>query len=302
MSFTVEHLLANGPAVTDGAWGTQLQARGLAPGEFPDVWNLRWPNRVHEVARGYAEAGSRVILTNTFGANHFRLSEIDAQKQVREINCAGVWISQNAAAESAAVFASMGPSGKMLFSGDVTFDQLRRAFSQQAEAFAEAGADAVVIETMSELEEARAALQAVRESGLPAIVCMVFDSGKDKDRTMMGNTPEEVAAELTQAGASAIGANCGQGIATAIGVCRRLAAATHLPIWMKPNAGLPELTPAGITYKTGAREFASRVPALVEAGADFIGGCCGSAPDFIREIAHILKHRAPSNASQADKL
>jgi 5-methyltetrahydrofolate--homocysteine methyltransferase len=289
MNFSLEELIAAAPVLTDGAWGTQLQARGLAPGEFPDLWNLRWPNRVHEVARNYVEAGSQVILTNTFGANQFRLKEINAQKQVREINCAGVWLSQNAAGAKARVFASMGPSGKMIFSGDVTFDQLRHGFGVQAEAFAEAGADAVVIETMSEIDEARAALSAVRDAGLPAIVCMVFDSGKEKDRTMMGNTPEEVAAELTKAGASAIGANCGHGIATAINVCRRLAAASNLPIWMKPNAGLPELSAGGIEYKTTAHDFASHIPALVEAGAAFVGGCCGSNPDFIRQIAAILK-------------
>lgn len=284
-----EQLLADGPVLTDGAWGTQLQARGLAPGEFPDLWNVRWPHRVREVAESYISAGSRVILTNTFGANPFRLAEINAQKQVRELNCAGVWISQNAAAEKAAVFASMGPSGKMIVSGDIAFDELHHGFRQQTEAFAEAGAEAVVIETMSELDEARAALLAAQEVGLPAVVCMVFDSGKDKDRTMMGNTPEEVAEALTKAGATAIGANCGQGIATAINVCRRLAAATDLPIWMKPNAGLPELSGGEIKYNTTARQFAAHVPALIEAGASFLGGCCGSDPEFIREIDAVLK-------------
>lgn len=297
MNITFEELLADAPVLTDGAWGTQLQVRGLAPGEFPDLWNLRWPHRVHEVAQSYVMAGSRVILTNTFGANPFRLAEINAQKQVREINCAGVWISQNAAADKAAVFASMGPSGKMIVSGDVTFYELHRGFRQQAEAFAEAGADAVVIETMSELEEARAALLAVRESGLPSIVCMVFDSGKDKDRTMMGNTPEEVAEALTKAGATAIGANCGQGIATAINVCRRLATATDLPVWMKPNAGLPELSDGAIKYKTSPQQFASYVPGLVEAGASFVGGCCGSNPEFIREIDAVLKTQRPAKCA-----
>ena len=293
MNITFEQLLADGPVLTDGAWGTQLQVRGLAPGEFPDLWNLRWPHRVHEVAQSYVMAGSRVILTNTFGANPFRLAEIDAQKQVREINCAGVWLSQNAAADKALVFASMGPSGKMIVSGDATFQELHRGFRQQAEAFAEAGADAVVIETMSELDEARAALLAVREAGLPAIVCMLFDSGKEKDRTMMGNPPEEVAEALTKAGATAIGANCGHGIATAIEVCRRLAATTDLPIWMKPNAGLPKLAGGAIKYQTSPRQFASHVPALVGAGASFIGGCCGSDPEFIREIDALLRAQRP---------
>ena len=297
MNVTLERLLAEAPVLTDGAWGTQLQAGGLAPGEFPDLWNLRWPNRVLAVARNYVNAGSRVILTNTFGANQFRLQEVNAEKQVREINCAGVWISQNAAAEKALVFASMGPSGRILFSGDVTFEQLLRGFGTQAEAFAEAGADAVVIETMSELDEARAALQAVRAVGLPAVVCMVFDSGKNKDRTMMGKTPEEVAEELTHAGASAIGANCGHGITNAIAVCRRLSASTHLPIWMKPNAGLPEISQNAVQYKTSAQEFAGNIPGLLNAGASFVGGCCGSSPDFIREINSVLRKRRPAKCA-----
>lgn len=191
----------------------------------------------------------------------------------------------------------MGPSGKMIVSGDVTFDQLKRAFAQQAEAFAESGADAVVIETMSELDEARAALMAVRDACLPAVVCMVFDSGKDKDRTMMGDTPEQVAEALTKAGATVIGANCGQGIATAVNICRRLSAATHLPIWMKPNAGLPELCGSAIKYKTSPLEFASYVPAMLEAGATFIGGCCGTNPEFIREIDAVLRRYASAKCA-----
>src|SRR5512138_893890 len=151
----IEELIAAGPVVTDGAWGTQLQARGLAIGEFPDAWNLTHPDRVKEVARGYVDAGSRVILTNTFGANRIRLAEQDASiaGRVAEINRCGVEISRRGAGGRAKVFASIGPTGKLLLSGHVTPDEISVAFAEQAQALAAAGADALVVESMSDIDE-----------------------------------------------------------------------------------------------------------------------------------------------------
>jgi len=221
MHSTIAQLLARGPVVTDGAWGTQLQARGLGLGEFPDLWNLAHPEKVQEVAKAYVDAGSRVILTNTFGANRIRLAEQGAVDRLVEINTRGVEISRAAAVGRSQVFASIGPSGKILMTGDITADELRTAYSEQAKALADAGADALVVETMSDLEEALLAVSAARETGLPVVACMVFDSGKDKDRTMMGNTPEQVARALVDAGADVIGANCGQGVAGFVPICKR---------------------------------------------------------------------------------
>ncbi len=277
-----------GPVVTDGAWGTQLQARGLALGEFPDAWNLSHPERVEEVARAYVAAGSRVILTNTFGANRIRLAEAGRADQVVEINRRGVEISKRAAGERAQVFASIGPSGKMLLAGEVTAAELRAAFAEQAKALAAGGADALVVETMSDLEEAGIAVTAARTTGLPVVACMVFDSGRDQDRTMMGVTPEQAAQELAAAGADVIGANCGQGIAGFVNICRRLRAATDKPIWIKANAGLPEVVEGRTVYRVTPEEFASHVPALLTAGANFIGGCCGTSPDFIKALRQRL--------------
>ena len=146
----IQKLAAQGPALTDGAWGTQLQARGLAPGETPDLWNLTQPDRVAEVARAYVEAGSQIILTNTFGGNRFRLAEAGAADRAGEINEAGARISRQAAGNRALVFASIGPSGKMLLSGDVTAEELFAAFAEQSEALARGGADALVVETMAD--------------------------------------------------------------------------------------------------------------------------------------------------------
>ena len=240
-------LLAQKPVLTDGAWGTELQKLGLLPGEHPDFWNLSHPGQVSEVASRYVEAGSTVILTNTFRSNRIALGAHGQDVDVTALNAAGVDISRRAAAGRARVFASVGPSGKMLMSEEVTEAELERAFTEQCKALAEAGADALLIETMSDLEEARIALRAARTTGLPVIVSMVFDSGKEKDRTMMGSTPEQVAAALGEAGADAIGANCGLGIEGYIPVCARLRKATSLPLWIKPNAGMPEMADGRIT-------------------------------------------------------
>ena len=288
----IERLLTQAPIVTDGAWGTELQARGLGTGEFPDLWNLTHPELVGEVARAYVEAGSRIILTNTFGANRIRLGQEAAADKIEEINRRGVELSLEAAGGVSRVFASIGPSGKMLLSGDISREELQSAFDEQARALAKAGAHGLVIETMSNLEEARLAVAAARETGLPVVACMVFDSGKAKDRTMMGQTPAQVAAALSEAGADVIGANCGQGIAGFVSICRRLHAATDRPIWIKANAGLPTMVAGKPQYQVTPEEFATFVPELLAAGASFIGGCCGTSPEFIRAVVRKMGHQA----------
>jgi methionine synthase I (cobalamin-dependent) len=284
MNTLIAQLLTRGPAITDGAWGTELQARGLGLGEFPDAWNLSHAERVAEVARAYVQAGSQVILTNTFGANRIRLGEQSAADHLAEINRRGVEISRQAAGASARVFASIGPTGKLIMNGDITADELSAAFLEQAKALALGGADALVVETMSDLEEATLAVAAAKKTGLPVVACMVFDSGKDKDRTMMGNTPEQAAKALTEAGADVVGANCGQGIAGFINICQRLHAATDRPIWIKANAGLPTVVDGKAHYQTSPEQFADYAPQLIAAGASFIGGCCGTSPGFIAAV------------------
>jgi len=274
-------LLENGPLLADGAWGTEFQKRGLALGQTPDLWNLTHPELVLDVARSYVDAGSRVILTNTFRANAF----VIGPGQAPEVNRAGVLLSKQAAAGKAKVFASIGPSGKALAGEDIATAELESAFRQQCEACAGAGADALLLETFSDVAEARIAMQAARDTGLPVIVSFAFDSGRNKDRTMMGVTPEQAVTAALESGADAIGANCGVGIEQAAQLCARFrAAAPDLPRWIKPNAGLPVLENGAVRYHVAAAQFAAAVPALLEAGASFVGGCCGSSPDFIREI------------------
>src|SRR5271157_1482365 len=274
--------LADGLLITDGAWGTELQARGLPPGTMPDTWNLAHPERVEAVARAYVEAGSQVILTNTFRANAIAMHGC-AEDDLDAINRAGVSLSRHAAGE-ALVFASIGPTGKMLLSGKISSEQFAAAFAAQARSLAAAGADALLVETMSDIEEARLAVDAARRTGLPVVVSFAFDSGKNKDRTMMGATPEAVAVAMAEAGADAVGANCGVGVEKAVSICQRLRAASDLPIWIKPNAGLPTIEGSAIRYGASAQFFASHFVALREAGASFLGGCCGSTPEFIRAL------------------
>ena len=288
MSRPVLDRLPRGVVLTDGAWGTQLHARGLPPGVCPDTWNLLHPDVVEQVPRAYVEAGSRIVLTNTFRANRLALADHGVTESVEAINRAGVEISRRAVGDRALVFASIGPSGRMLLAGTVTEDELRTAFTEQAEVLAGAGADALVIETMSDLDEAGIAVAAARATGLPVVASMVFDSGVDRDRTMMGVAPEEAAARLTAAGADVIGANCGQGIEGFVPICRRLAQATDRPIWIKANAGLPELVNGEVVYATTPEHFASFAQDLADAGARFLGGCCGTTPEFIRALARVL--------------
>ena len=292
MNSTLAELLRNGPVVLDGAWGTQLQQRGLAPGECPDGWNITHPDRVLEVARAYVEAGSRVILTNTFGANRIALSRHNLAADAIAINKAGATISLQASQGKARVFGSMGPCGKLVLSGDVTEQEIERVFTEQARALAEAGVHGIVVETMSDLAEAAIAVAAAHETGLPVVACMSFDSGHAKDRTMMGVTPEQAAYELRKAGADAIGANCGLGIEGYVPLCIRLRAATDLPLWIKPNAGTPEVVDGVITYRTGVKVFAEWSGRLLDAGANFVGGCCGTTPAFISALADLVKQRA----------
>lgn len=280
----IEELLKSGPVITDGAWGTQLQALGLPSGECPDRWNLTHPDRVVQVPRSYVEAGSQVVLTNTFRANRIALADYGLADQVVAINQAGGEISRRAAGEQAYVFGSIGPCGKMLFAGQVTEDDLTVAFAEQAQALAESGVDALVIETMADVDEAKIAVAAAKATGLPVVACTVYDSGKDKDRIMTGKTPEIVAAELAAAGADVIGANCGQGIASYVPICRRLHAATDRPIWIKANAGVPQVVGDQVVYGSTAEQFAEYAPELVAAGASFLGGCCGTNPEFIRAL------------------
>ena len=287
----ITSLLQETPILTDGAWGTELQKRGLAIGQNPDAWNLQHPEIIRDIAQSYVDAGSRIILTNTFGANRVNLRRYSLDTNVDEINRRGVELSKSCARDAALVFASMGPSGKMFALGDITEENLSEAFEEQASAIAAAGADGIVIETMSDLTEASIALRVAKKTLLPVVVCMSFDSGREKDRTMMGITPEYTATVLTEIGADVLGINCGQGIDTLLPLCRRMQTVSELPLWIKANAGIPALVNGKAEYSISPKHFADAAIELAGAGAHFIGGCCGTSPEFIHEISLRLRSR-----------
>jgi methionine synthase I (cobalamin-dependent) len=276
--------LREGLTVADGACGTQLQAAGLPVGANPDAWNLERPEAVEAVGRAYVEAGARIILTNTFGANRLVLEKAGLADKAAAVAEEGAAIARRAAAGDALVFASIGPSGRIVMMGELTESEFHQAFAEQAAALARGGADAILVESFAELAEARIALGAAAETGLPVAISMTFGAGPDGTATMMGDSPGDLAAVAAEAGAVAVGANCGAGPAGFVPLARLFAAAGDLPVWVKPNAGLPEMRDGKTVYPMGPEEFAGHAAALVEAGAKILGGCCGTSPAHIRAL------------------
>jgi 5-methyltetrahydrofolate--homocysteine methyltransferase len=292
MAIKISDITNKSVNVSDGAWGTEFGKLGLQPGECPEFWNADKPDKVEKVAKSYVDAGCQIILSNSFGGSSFRLKEFGAEDRVKELNSKAVEISKKAAGDSALVFASMGPSGKMLAMNEVTEDQLYDAFGEQALAFNEAGADAVVVETMTDAGELKCAVRAVKEkTGLFVVASMSFDAGPETTHTNMGISAAEAVKAVEEAGADAIGANCGTGINNFKNICKAFKKLTELPIWMKGNAGLPELEKGKTVYKMGPEDFASNAMQIVELGANIIGGCCGTSPAHLKALAEAVARR-----------
>jgi len=273
--------------VSDGAWGTALQARGLAPGECPELWNAERPDDVYDVARGYVEAGADMIQTNSFGGTTFKLKMFGLEDRVRELNEEAARLSRRAAGEERWVIASMGPTGKMLMMGDVTEDQLYRAFKEQAEALEAGGADAICVETMSALDEAAVAVRAVRENTeLEVISTFTFEaSAQGGYRTMMGVSPAEAAEAALAAGAHITGTNCGNGFEQMIPIVREMRAARpEAVLLVHANAGLPRNVKGVDVFPETPEQMAALAPQLIEAGANIVGGCCGTTAEHIRAL------------------
>lgn len=278
--------------VSDGAWGTFLQKKGMKPGECPELWCVTHRADVLDIARSYVAAGADMVETNSFGGTRCKLQHFGLEDRVVELNQAAASISRDAAGPDRWVIASVGPTGLMTVMGDVTEDDLYRYFKEQVMALAAGGADAVCIETMSALDEAAAAIRASRDhTGCEVICTFTFERTLQGEyRTMMGVSPAEAARMAVEAGAHVIGTNCGNGMERMVEIVREMrAAAPKTPILVHANAGLPQLVNGVDVFPETPAEMAARVALLVGAGAAVIGGCCGTTPEHIAAIKQAVK-------------
>ncbi len=289
--------IRQGPFLLDGAMGTQLIARGIEPGTCNDYLNVESPQIVLDVHKAYFEAGSNAVLTNTFGGNRYALGRHGFADKVEEINRAGAQVARRAAGKDKYVLGDIGPSGDFLQPlGTLKADDLREAFAQQARGLLAGGADGFIIETMTALEEITVAVEAVKSvCDLPVFASMAFDQARDDFKTMMGVGVEAAVANVVSLGVDAVGFNCGgaslDGYVELAGrfVSAVKASDSDVLILAEPNAGRPELTDGEAVYNVSPEDFAAAAARIHSAGVSIIGGCCGTSPKHIREVAKMLK-------------
>jgi 5-methyltetrahydrofolate--homocysteine methyltransferase len=284
--------------VFDGGYGTMLFAAGLLNGACPELWNDTRADVVAGIHRGYFEAGSDIVETNTFGGTRLKLDEYAIGDRTRELNVKGARLARAVAPGGGWVAGSIGPTSRLpldyALDNGVTDEQYEETFREQAEALAEGGVDLFAVETMMFPQEATAAIRACKAvTDLPVMATMFFqyEEGNDRDRTMWGESPAEVAKSLLAAGADVVGMNCGRGPDRAIVIIREMRAVTDAPLVAYPNAGLPITTGDSVRYELDPEPMAREYPSLLEAGCNIVGACCGSNPEHIRLIAEVVRSR-----------
>ncbi len=294
MPQTWDRLIAQpGPILADGAMGTMLFSEGLQFGDPPEVWNVAHPDVVRSVHRAYLDAGSQILLTNTFGGSRFRLGMHNLQARVADLNRTAAILLRaevSAAGDHALVAGDVGPSGEIMAPlGTLEYDDAVEGFAEQAAALIAGGVDIIWIETMSALEEIQAAYEGVRRasSDIPIITTMTFDT---HGRTMMGVTPEQALAALRGLGAAAVGGNCGNGPDELLTVIQKMrAVASDVLLVSKSNAGIPELIKGKTVYRADPATMGRYAEAVHAAGARIIGGCCGNTPAHMQAMSAALR-------------
>ncbi|HQY93397.1 betaine--homocysteine S-methyltransferase [Caldilinea sp.] len=292
MNKLLELLQSESVLLLDGAMGTELFARGLVSGGSPEEWNVTHPERVQDVHKAYVEAGSNIILTNSFGGTHFRLKLHNFQDRVVELNRAAAQnarVAADAPDHPVLVAGSMGPTGELLIPmGSMTYDECRDAFAEQARGLVEGGADILWVETMSDLNEVKAAVEGARSASAEIPICatMSYDT---RGRTMMGVTGAQMVQALAGLGLTAVGANCGNNlIDTEAALAEMHAAAPELILIAKANAGMPRFEGETLIYDGTPAVMAAYADRVRANGISLIGGCCGSGPAHIRMMRQVL--------------
>ncbi len=293
--------LKEGILIADGAMGTMLQSRGLGTGECPEQWNISHREEVQAIHRAYLRAGCNLILTNTFGGNRFKLKKFGLENRAGDFNVTGAKIAKeaieqvplsNTYTQPLFVLGDVGPTGEFMEPvGSVKLEEFYQVFKEQILALVEGGIDAVIVETMSSLEECQAAVRAAKEnSNLPVIVSMSFDPGKRGFRTMMGVDIPTMVKGLSESGVDVIGTNCGGiGLEEMAEVIKEMRMLTDKPLMAQPNAGKPMLLEGKTVYNESPEAMAAQVEELIKAGANIIGGCCGTTPEHMAKIVQAVR-------------
>ena len=289
----MERLKAGEVLLSDGAWGTELHKLGLDFSACPEEWNVSHPEQVKQLVRGYLEAGADMVLTNSFGGTRFKLAKVGFPERVKEFNEAAARLSKEVAAPHGVfVAASVGPTTELIEPlGLVTEEEVYQAFREQIQALKDGGADAVVVETFMALEEIRLAIRAAKDVGIACFATMTFDPGATGFKTMMGVSVPQAAKALDEAGADVIGTNCGNGIENMVKIVSEMRPHTAKPILVHANAGAPKLEGGHVVYRETPEKMASLVKDVISAGAQIIGGCCGTTPAHIKAFRKVLDGR-----------
>lgn len=294
----LQRIKAGERLVFDGGYGTMLFAAGLLNGACPELWNDTHAHVVAGIHEAYFAAGSQIVETNTFGGTRLKLDEYRIGDRTRELNVKGVRLARSVAPAGGYVAGSIGPTSRLprdyALDEGVTDEEYEAAFREQAEALAEGGVDLFAVETMMFPQEATAAIRACKAvTDVPVMATMFFqyEESHDRDRTMWGESPADVAKNLLAAGADVVGMNCGRGPDRAVVIIREMRATTDAPLVAYPNAGLPVTTGDTVTYELGPEAMAAEYPSLLEAGCNIVGACCGSTPEHIRLIAEVVRRR-----------